>query len=342
MPLYEERREAQRLHALHQYNILDTPAEDFFDDIVLLASLACRTPIALITLIDSSRQWFKAKIGMQAIQTAREISVCQYALAHPDDVLVIPDVTLDTRFENNPLVHNTPYMRFYAGVPLVTADRQVIGTLCVIDARARALSHAKQQILKVLARRVVAALDTRSEVASLHILSTTDPLTSLYNRRAFNTIFAEQFVSAKSAVKPLSLILCDIDHFKRYNDTLGHPAGDRLLQSVSAALRRGARGSDFIARLGGDEFGVILPDTSCDVAKQLADRLRKAVQAQFEGEPAVTLSVGVADIQPGMKNRSTLFSKADRALYEAKRQGRNRVAIECDESAHGGKGHAGK
>jgi diguanylate cyclase (GGDEF)-like protein len=329
MPLQAERREAQRLQALHQYNILDTPAEDFFDDIVLLASLVCSTPISLITLVDSTRQWFKAKIGIQAIETAREISVCQYALALPDDVLVIPDVTLDPRFANNPLVHSTPYMRFYAGAPLVAADHHVLGTLCVIDSRARTLSPTKQQILKVLARRVVAALDTRSEVASLQILSSTDALTGLHNRRAFNTLFTEEFINAKHTGKPLSLILADIDHFKRFNDTLGHPAGDRLLQTVSSTLRRGARGTDHIARLGGDEFAVILPNTSCDVARQLADRLRLAVQAQFAGEPAVTLSVGVADLQPRMEDAATLFSDADRALYDAKRQGRDSVAVGC-------------
>lgn len=326
MPLQAERREAQRLKALHQYNILDTPAEDFFDDIVLLATLVCNTPIALITLVDSTRQWFKAKIGIEAIQTAREISVCQYALAHPDNVLVISDVTHDARFTDNPLVRDTPYMRFYAGAPLVTADRQVLGTLCVIDSRARKLSHTKQQILKVLARRVVAALDTRSEVASLQILSTTDALTGLHNRRAFNAMFTAEFLSAKRAREPLTLILCDIDHFKRFNDALGHPAGDRLLQSVSAVLRRCARLTDDVARLGGDEFAIILPNTTCDVARQLANRLRQAMLAQFEGELAVTLSIGVADIQPGMKNEATLFSEADCALYEAKRQGRGSVA----------------
>jgi diguanylate cyclase (GGDEF)-like protein len=329
MQLQIERREAQRLQALHQYNILDTPAEDFFDDIVLLAALVCHAPIALITLVDDTRQWFKAKIGIQVMETAREISACQYALPNPDNVLVIPDVTLDARFTNNPLVHDAPYMRFYAGAPLVTADRHVLGTLCVIDSRPRTLGHTKQQILKVLARRVVAALDTRSEVASLQILSTTDALTGLHNRRAFNAIFTEEVLCAKRAGQPLSLIVCDIDHFKRFNDTLGHPAGDRLLQSVSAALRRAARGTDHVARLGGDEFAVILPNTACDVARRLADRLRRAVQAQFEGEPAVTLSVGVADLQPGIEDGATLFSEADRALYAAKRQGRDSVAADC-------------
>ena len=142
-------------------------------------------------------------------------------------------------------------------------------------------------------------------------------------------MFTEEVLSAKRAGKPLSLILCDIDDFKRFNDTLGHPAGDRVLQSVSAALRRGARGTDYVARLGGDEFAVILPNTTCKIAKQLADRLRMAIQAQFEGEPAVTLSAGVADLKPGMENGTTLFSEADRALYEAKRQGRDHVALEC-------------
>lgn len=329
MSLQAERREAQRLQALHRYNILDTPAEDFFDDIVLLATLACRTPIALISLVDSSRQWFKAKIGLKAIETAREISVCQYALADPDNILVIPDVTRDARFMANPLVRDSPHMRFYAGAPLVTVDRQVLGTICVIDSRARTLGNPERETLKVLARRVVAALDTRLEVASLQILSTTDALTGLQNRRAFNAILSEEFLSAKRTGKPLSLILCDVDNFKRFNDTLGHPAGDRLLQSISAILRRGARGTDHLMRLGGDEFAVILPNTTSDVARKLGNRLRKDIQKQFESEPAVTLSVGVAEIYPDMESWATLFGQADDALYEAKRRGRNNVAIDC-------------
>lgn len=329
MPIPAERREAQRLKALHQYNILDTPAEDFFDDIVLIAAHVCHTPIALITLIDSTRQWFKAKIGIRAIQTAREISVCQYALAYPDQLLIIPDVTQDARFAENPLVHETPYMRFYAGAPLVTAQRQVMGTLCVIDPRVRLLGQTEQEVLKILARRVVSALDTRAEVASLQILSTTDALTGLYNRRAFNATFTEEFLSAKRHGKPLSLVLCDIDHFKRFNDTLGHPAGDRLLQAVAAALRRGARGTDHVARLGGDEFAILLPNTSCEVADQLAERLRLTVQNQFDDDPAVTLSVGVADFKSTMEGWDVLFSQADSAMYQAKKRGRNAVGEKC-------------
>ena len=329
MPLPAERREVQRLQTLHKYNILDTPAEDFFDDIVMLAAMVCSTPIALITLVDSTRQWFKAKFGLEVIETAREISVCQYALTDPDHVLVIADVTRDPRFKGNPLVHGSPHMRFYAGAPLVTADNQVLGTLCVIDTRARTLGERKQKILKILARRVVGALDGRLEVASLQILSTTDVLTGLYNRRAFNTIFAEEFLNAKREGRPLCLVLIDVDHFKRFNDAMGHPAGDRLLQSVSAALQRSARATDHVARLGGDEFAIILPNTTCDAARQLSDRLCQYVEAQFKDEPVVTISAGVAEFHWGIDTWVTLFRQADDALYKAKRQGRDGVAVDC-------------
>ena len=217
-------------------------------------------------------------------------------------------------------------MRFYAGAPLVTKDQQVLGTLCVIDTRARTLGDREQKILKILARRVVAALDGRLEVASLQILSTTDALTGLYNRRAFATIFAEEFLNAKRAGKPLSLLLCDIDYFKQFNDLVGHPAGDRLLQAISAVLRRSARGTDHVARLGGDEFAVILPNTTCDVAKQLGERLCRCVEAQFAGELAVTMSIGVAEIDTHIESSEGLYGQADDALYKAKRQGRNKVA----------------
>lgn len=329
MSATNQRRESQRLHALHGYNILDTPSEYFFDDIVLIAALVCRTPIALITLIDEERQWFKAKIGLDITQTARELSACQYALHSTEPILIIPDISKDPRFSDNPMVHGAPHIRFYAGASLSMREGHVLGTLCVIDHSPRTLGETELQVLKVLARRVVAALVVRSEVAALQVLSATDALTGLYNRRAFDEHLDREFKRARRAGSPLSLVLFDLDHFKQFNDMLGHPAGDRLLRSVAATMRGCARGSDHLARIGGDEFAVILPNSPCDVALQFAERVRHSVGQEFRGEPAITISTGIADIQAGMPDGSALFHAADIALYTAKRNGRNRISEGC-------------
>src|SRR5271170_3460355 len=121
-----------RVAALQKYAILDTEPERAFDDLTLLASFVCKTPIALISLVDEDRQWFKSKVGMTTSETPRDIAFCSVAIQHPD-VMVIPDTLQDERFCNNPLVISGPRIRFYAGAPLINEEGYALGTLCVID-----------------------------------------------------------------------------------------------------------------------------------------------------------------------------------------------------------------
>ncbi len=156
-----------RLAALHDVGILDTPAEESFDDIVRVAAMACDAPVALVSLIDRDRQWFKARIGFAACETDLGSSVCAHALGEPD-LLVIPDLGVDPRTSRNPLVTGEPHLRFYAGAPLRTADGQALGSLCVIDRAARpgGLSEAQAEILRTLARQVMMLLELRRAVAN--------------------------------------------------------------------------------------------------------------------------------------------------------------------------------
>ena len=152
--------ELSRLAALQRYAVLDTPAELEFDDFTQLAAQICQTPIALISLVDARRQWFKSRVGLDACETPRNISFCQHAL-HGPGLLEIPDARQDERFQNNPLVNGAPHIRFYAGAPLITPDGHNLGTLCVIDRTPRQLTPEQRDGLTRLARQVMAQLELR-------------------------------------------------------------------------------------------------------------------------------------------------------------------------------------
>src|SRR5437868_5714986 len=152
--------EKKRLKVLWQYEVLDTLPEALFDDLTELAANICEAPIALISLVDEKRQWFKAKIGTTLTETSRDISFCGHAIQQ-SDLFIIPDATKDARFANNPLVVSDPKIRFYAGAPLITADGYALGTLCIIDKVPRELRPEQMQALRVLSRHVVSQLELR-------------------------------------------------------------------------------------------------------------------------------------------------------------------------------------
>lgn len=159
-------QEATRLKALEQYNILDTPPESSYDDITAMAAYICDVPIALISLVDAERQWFKSKVGLEVRETSRDVSFCAHAILD-DQIMVVNDALKDERFSDNQLVTCAPNIRFYAGVPLVTPEGQALGTLCVIDHQPRQLSKKQVKTLESLARQVVTQLELRRVLAQL-------------------------------------------------------------------------------------------------------------------------------------------------------------------------------
>lgn len=155
-------REAERLEALRRTGLLDSSPEREYDDFVLLASRICETPIALISLVDEKRQWFKARVGLDAAETPRDMAFCAHAIAtEPPETLVVKDTLRDPRFVDNPLVTGNPEIRFYAGAPLMTGDDHALGTLCVIDRKPRALEPAQLEALQALARQLATRLELR-------------------------------------------------------------------------------------------------------------------------------------------------------------------------------------
>lgn len=161
--------EPERLEALRRYKILDTAPEKHFDDIALMASQICQTPIALISFIDEARQWFKAKTGLTISATPRDIAFCAHAILKPKDVMVVSDPLTDRRFAKNPLVTADPNIRFYAGAPLVTHDGFSLGTVCAIDRKPRKLRPEQISALKILGREVVAQLELRRLKSDLEL-----------------------------------------------------------------------------------------------------------------------------------------------------------------------------
>jgi anti-sigma regulatory factor (Ser/Thr protein kinase) len=158
--------ETARLAALRQYRILDTEPEQAFDDLALLASHICETPVALITLVDADRQWFKARQGVAVTQTSREVSFCSHAIEH-SGLFIIPDAREDDRFRDNPFVASGPQFRFYAGAPLLTREGAALGTLCVIDRVPRTLSKSQLEALDALRRQVEGQLELRRNLHEL-------------------------------------------------------------------------------------------------------------------------------------------------------------------------------
>ena len=498
--------EAERLAVLSRYDILDTESEQAFDDITKLVAHICGTPIALISIIDAGRQWFKAKVGVDVSETPRDGGFCAHAILEPHELLIVSNAPEDPRFADNPLVINAPFIRFYAGAPLVTSDGFALGVLCAVDSTPRQITPEQKEALRALARQVVgqlelrralhehtvaekavresenrframleamheglvlqdanstiqicnhraeeilglsaaqiegrdsfdsrwrtthedgspylsemypnlvclrtgkpqynaiigvhkpddtlrwisvnatpmfregeakpyAALTTFADVTErkqvedlveqqmvqiaeysvklegqklelecqkeeleaanifLQALATTDGLTGLANHRHFQERLAEEFRRTQRYGLPLSLILLDVDHFKKYNDAFGHPAGDVVLKRVADILKDTARETDIVARYGGEEFAIILPETDNLGAVAVAERIRESIAEAVWDKREITVSVGVSSVSITIKNGAELVEQADQSLYTSKSNGRNRVSVYRD------------
>ena len=158
--------EAERLAALKAYHILDTETEQSYDDITALATHICKVPIAMISLVDEVRQWFKSRLGVEQQQTPREVAFCAHAILQ-NGPFIVRDATKDWRLADSALVTGEPHIRFYAGIPLINPEGLALGTLCVVDHQPRRLSAAQQKALQALSRQVLALLELRRVSARL-------------------------------------------------------------------------------------------------------------------------------------------------------------------------------
>ncbi|MBW8189968.1 sensor domain-containing diguanylate cyclase [Neiella marina] len=262
--------EAARLVELRSLNILDTSNEERFDRVTRIAQRVFDVPIAVVSLVDDERQWFKSCAGLDATETSRDVSFCGHAILD-SKVLLVTDALEDERFCDNPLVTGAPYIRFYAGCPLRSPNGLRVGTLCLIDSKPRDFCRVEMETLVDLASMV------ERELAAFQ-LATMDELTGISNRRGF-TVLAEHSLSlfAREHI-PATLVFFDLDHFKEINDTFGHAEGDRALEIFARVMRENFRESDLFARIGGDEFVVLFTNTRRQIAMGVLKKFAHALK----------------------------------------------------------------
>jgi diguanylate cyclase (GGDEF)-like protein len=347
--------EARRLAALHATHLLGSPPEDAFDRITRMAARLLKVPIALVSLVDQDVQWFKSRCGLDATETPRDISFCAHAILDQAP-MVVPDALLDPRFADNPLVTGPTRVRFYAGVPLYSIERQPIGTLCVLDHVPRQPSEEELDILRDLARMAEGLIHHRqlaSAAQSLHshvhvdahdpaladaagqveFLLNHDVLTGLANRQALARTVERGLAEWRAQGMQALVAAINLDKFKRVNEQLGHHAGDAALVAITHSLQALLRPGDLLARAGNDEFVLLLPGLGDDSAAR--DRLRQLLQAVQRELPApggalplslpLTCSIGYAIFPDDGGDGDALLNSADMATRRAKEFGGGQI-----------------
>ncbi|WP_132389640.1 sensor domain-containing diguanylate cyclase [Novosphingobium sp. PhB165] len=316
--------EPGRLAALRSLEVLDTPPEEPFENIVALVRTVLGVPMAAVTLIDEDRQWFKARSGLGVSETPRNVSFCTYAIRQSEPMLV-NDARLDSRFAENPYVTGDPNVRSYAGVPLLTPEGYNVGVLCAIDDKVRTFTTSEVEMLSNFARIVTNELLLRR-------IAERDQLTGALTRRGFIEKAGQEIARFRRYGRPCCLALLDIDHFKAVNDTYGHPAGDAVLREMVASVVGSSRPVDLLGRLGGEEFALLLPETEPSDALVAVERFREglaglAIPLPGGGVIHVTVSIGIAPLTDRIVTVEEWIAAADGPLYTAKRGGRNRCEL---------------
>lgn len=330
----------ERLQAISELELLDTPAEPAFDAIAQLAAQICETGMAAISLVCDDRQWFKASYGMPVRETPIEQSICAHVI-DGTDILVVPDASRHAALRANELVWGDFGLRFYAGVPIHTRDGVPVGALCVLDteARAQGLTAGQASALAALGKQVEAQFELRrlTKLQKRHIKRETqlceelerivnrDWLTGLPDIRMFRLEFEKELGKRGIQRHPPALLLIDIARFKSINDRSGHEVGDLVLVEVAKRLK-GALGSDAVtARVGSDLFAVMIPGcASLNHVAKVAEGLLDAVNLPFYHDGrAISFEIALG-YALGSRERiefASLFRRADLALAHAKASG---------------------
>lgn len=308
--------EQVRLDTLRSLNILDSVPEERFDRLTRLARRLFNVPIAVVSILDAEREWFKSSLGFELTEAAREVSFSGHTILS-DDILIVPDTALDERFHDNPLVLSAN-IRFYAGFPITARNGVKVGTFSVMDHKPRGFNEGEHELLRDLASMV------EQEIAAAQH-ETIDELTMLSNRHGFEILAERALRVCKRSDCPATLVFLNLKNFKQVNDRFGYAEGDRALIEFSTMLMEVFRESDVIGRIGGDEFVVLLTNaakTDCpEVLMRLADALESYNQLSNRGY-GLSYSVEAIEYDPEMHHSiGELLQEADTLMYQNKMLG---------------------
>ncbi len=314
--------EYRRLESLRSLKLLDTAPEERFDRVTRLARRVFGVPIALVSLVDADRQWFKSRQGLEATETPRDISFCGHAIVG-DRIMVVNDATGDERFCDNPLVCGDPNIRFYAGYPLNSPDGAKIGTLCLIDSEPRDMSQEDLKLLRELGRMV-------EEELLLATMTTTDGATGLSNRLGFTLVSEHLLAMCRRMEAPASLLVFTLSNLREIDESSGHDLAERAVVELGQLLQTCFRDSDVIARLGMDTFGVLLAGTNLDGADRGRDRLSNLVtQQNLDGQAGYEMDLNTEVVAYNVKrhpNPDALVSEAKERASQTESDAHDKAA----------------
>jgi two-component system, NtrC family, sensor kinase len=318
--------ESERLQALLDYEILDTPPESSYDDITLLASEICQAPIALISLIDKDRQWFKSRRGLDAEETDRNISFCAHAI-HNQQLTEIPDAVQDQRFKDNPVVVDGPKIRFYAGAPLITPEGFVLGTLCVVDSQPKKLSPSQKTALEALAKQVMMLFELhRSKRESDERFMELQQLSKLVHRQQEQLIHSSRMACLGQMSKglsheinnPLAVINLVTDRVARTREVT-----EESIQALKNSITRISKithglktfsAADEPDTIHGIDLRIVIEEVLSFFAQRM---LTEGVELNFEGPDRVPAMASIVDMRHAIMN---LLTNSMEALRKCSRK----------------------
>lgn len=313
--------EDERQDALRALYILDTEPEERFDRLTRMAKRLFNVPIAVVSLIDQNRQWFKSSVGLDVCETARDISFCGHAILN-NGVFIIENAAEDERFKDNPLVTGAPHIRFYAGFPILSPKGLALGTFCIIDSSPRHMSEEDLLVLNDLASLA------KDELTSAQ-LAATDELTGILNRRGLMLLGKHCLDLFRRENIVASMAFIDMDGFKEINDKFGHAEGDHVLAQFGELLSSSFRRSDVVARQSGDEFVVLLANADKQQATEVFERFHACADSELSSLELgykVQFSFGVVQFCPDRhKKLDDLIAEGDLEMYRTKRRKKAKV-----------------
>lgn len=325
------KNEKERLKELESYNIIDSLPEKEYDDIALISAHICETPISTVALIDKTRKWHKSKVGINKEFLPRDFTICSHTIMD-DKILVVDDTLLHQDFRHIGMVTKSPFVRFYAGVPLINSAGFALGTLCVVDIKPNKLNEFQISALKALARQIIALMELRRSVTQLEeqkkelfALSQTDDLSNLFNRRALTSELSKELQRSRRYGGGFALMMLDIDYFKALNDKYGHGYGDKAIKQLGKLLKDKSRETDCCTRYGGDEFIILMPNTNTQQAIDVGNRICKDINESGCALETLSASIGIVIVERFDVCEKSILALADSCVYLAKEQGRNRV-----------------